>query len=401
MSGALLPIATARDAVLAATVQLPSEPVPLGIAHGRTLAEPLTAAADVPPFGNSAMDGFAVRHDASRGPLAVVGEARAGSPAAVALAPGEAIRISTGAPLPDGADAVVRVEDTAEQDGHVTLATTLVAGQNVRAAGEDLRAGELVLEAGTRLGAAELAVAVGAGAGTVACARRPRVAVLCTGDELREPGAPLGPGEIHNSNAVMLAALAAEEGAELVAVERVADDRAATEAAFAAALDTADLVIASGGVSVGPHDHVKPALTALGVQERFWRVSLQPGKPTWFGTRGAQLVLGLPGNPVSSYVTFLLFARPALRALQGAAPLPPRERALLTRTLPRRGREQVVRVALGGEDDDSGRPLLTASPTGPQGSHITRSLLRADALAFVAAGEGEAAAGTAVPVERI
>ncbi|MBB4664346.1 molybdopterin molybdotransferase [Conexibacter arvalis] len=348
------------------------------------------------------MDGFAVRHDASSGPLPIVGESRAGRPSPVSVGPGEAIRISTGAPVPAGADAVARVEDTAESDGRVELTAAVAAGQNVRAAGEDLRAGERVLEAGTRLGAAELAVAVGAGAGAVVCARRPRVAILCTGDELREPGAPLGPGEIHNSNAVMLAALARREGAELVADERVADERDATEAAFAAALDDADLVIASGGVSVGPHDHVKPALTALGVEERFWRVSLQPGKPTWFGTRGERLVLGLPGNPVSSYVTFLLFARPALRALQGAsAPLPPREEAVLTTALPRRGREQVVRVRLATAPGADGRPHATATPTGPQGSHITRSLLGADGLAFVAIGDGEVAAGESIPVERI
>lgn len=400
MSGALTPIAAARQQVLDATAHLPSEPVPLGIALGRVLAEPVVAAADVPPFGNSAMDGFAIRRRASSGALAIVGESRAGRPSEVVLADGEAIRISTGAPLPDGADAVVRVEDTQERDGRVTLTATVEDGQNVRAAGEDLRAGEVVLEAGAKLGAAELAVAVGAGRGEVRCARRPRVAILCTGDELREPGARLAPGEIHNSNAVMLAALARQEGAEVVAVERVADDRATTEAAFAAALEGSDLVIASGGVSVGPHDHVKPALAALGVQERFWRVALQPGKPTWFGTREDRLVLGLPGNPVSSYVTFLLFARPALRALQSAAaPLPARERAALAVALPRRAREQVVRVRLTGGEEE--QPLLRAAPTGPQGSHLTRSLLHADALAFVAPGEGVAAAGDIVPVERI
>ena len=190
------------------------------------------------------------------------------------------------------------------------------------------------------LGAGALSVAVGAGAGTVSCARRPRVAILSTGDELRPPGSPLGPGEIHNSNAVMLAALAAQEGAEVITATAVGDTREATTAALAGALGEADVVVLSGGVSVGPHDHVKPALEALGVTERFWRVDLQPGKPTWFGTRGAQLVFGLPGNPVSSFVTFVLFARPALRALQGMEPLPPREQATLTEEVPRRGRTQ-------------------------------------------------------------
>lgn len=382
--------------MLAATVRLAAEPVPLGIALGRVLAEDVVAATDLPPFGNSAMDGFAVRHDASSGALRIVGESRAGTPAPLAVGPYEAIRISTGAPLPDGADAVVPVEDAREEDGTVTATAAAQAGQHVRRAGDDLRAGTVVLRAGDRLGAAELGVAVGAGAAELLCARRPRVAIVCTGDELRAPGEPLGPGEIHNSNAPMLAALAQQEGAELLETVVVGDDRAATERAFAQALEQADLVVASGGVSVGPHDHVKPALAALGVQESFWRVSLQPGKPTWFGTRGERLVLGLPGNPVSSYVTFVLFARPALRALQGAAALPPRASARLTRSLPRRFREQAVRVALSEQTG-----TLLATPTGPQPSHITASLLGADGFAFVPPGDGELAEGDAIEVERI
>jgi molybdopterin molybdotransferase len=343
------------------------------------------------------MDGFAVHHGPSRRSLRIVGEARAGSPAGVVVGRDEAVRISTGAPLPDGAEAVIRVEDTIELDGSVLLSTDIRSGLNVRKAGEDLRAGTVVLRAGTRLGPGELAVAVGAGLAAVPCARAPRVAILCTGDELREPGAALLPGEIHNSNAVMLAAQAHQAGAELLTVARVRDTLSATEAAFADALTRADLVIASGGVSVGPHDHVKPALAALEVQERFWRVSLQPGKPTWFGRRGDQLVLGLPGNPVSSFVTFLLFARPALLALQGhAQPLPQRGEALLTIPLLLREREQAVRVRLDERDG-----LLRATPNGAQGSHITGSLAGADALAFLPPGSGQTRDGVAVPVERI
>lgn len=396
MPDGLIPISAARDAILACARQLLSEPVPVGDALGRVLAEDVRAAGDVPRFENSAMDGFAVVAAASSGPLRIVGESRAGAPAAVPVGPGEAIRISTGAPLPAGADAVVRVEDASERDGAVTVHVPVEPGRNVRRAGEDLRAGEVVLAAGVRVGPAELGVAVGAGVGALRCARRPRVAVLCTGDELVEAGAPLGPGQIHDSNRVMLAALAAQAGAELVTAARVADDRAATEAAFADALERADVVIASGGVSVGPHDHVKPALLELGVRERFWRVALQPGKPTWFGTRGDQLVLGLPGNPVSSFVTFVLFARPALLALQGAAaPLPARGVARLATAVPRRDREQVLRVTLEQGDDGA----LSAAPNGPQGSHVTRSLTGADALAFVPAGEGEAPAGATVAIE--
>jgi molybdopterin molybdotransferase len=394
---ALLPIRDAREAVLAACRPLPATPVLIGEALHRVLAEDVVAAADVPRFVNSAMDGFAVRAQASSGPLRIVGEARAGAPATVRLGDGEAIRVSTGAALPDGADAVVPVEQATEADGAVTLAAPARAGQHVRAAGEDLRAGAVALHAGARLGPAQLAVAVVAGAATLPCARCPRVAILCTGDELREPGAALGPGEVHNANAVALAALTSREGAAVVATRTVRDDPASMRAAFAEALGEADVVIASGGVSVGPHDHVKPALLALGVEQRFWGVDLQPGKPTWFGTRERQLVLGLPGNPVSAFVTFLLFARPALRALQGAAaPLPPRVEAVLTEEVPRRAREQALRVRLSLRDG-----ALHATPTGAQGSHVTASLLAADALAFVPAGEGILAAGAHVAIERI
>jgi molybdopterin molybdotransferase len=393
---ALLSIEAAREMVASSCAPLAAEPVPVGDAVGRVLAADVRAAADVPRFDNSAMDGFAVRSAASSGPLRLVGESRAGAPAQVALAPGEAIRISTGAPLPHGADAVLPLEQAEEADGRVTATAAVAAGQHVRRAGEDLRAGAVVLRAGSVLGPGSLSVAVGAGAGELSCARRPRVAILSTGDELRPPGAPLGPGEIHNSNAPMLAALAAGAGARVVAAAAVRDEREATEAALTAALADADVVVLSGGVSVGPHDHVKPALAALGVEQRFWRVDLQPGKPTWFGTRGAQLVFGLPGNPVSSFVTFTLFARPALRALQGAAPQPPREQALLTRDVPRRGRTQAVRVLLGSREG-----VLEATPTGPQGSHVTTSLAAADALAFVGGGDGVAAAGAPVGVERI
>jgi molybdopterin molybdotransferase len=389
-------IEAARTDVASSCVPLPAEPVAVEDAANRVLAADVIAVADVPRFDNSAMDGFAVRSDASSGPLSVVDESRAGAPASKALAPGEAIGISTGAAIPAGADAVAPVEQVHKADGEVTLVRAVVAGQHVRRAGEDLRAGAIVLPAGTVLDAGALGVAVGAGAATLSCTRRPRVAILCTGDELRPPGAPLGPGEIHNSNAVVLAALARQAGAIVTSAAAVGDAREATEAALAGALGEADVVVLSGGVSVGPHDHVKPALAALGVTERFWGVDLQPGKPTWFGTRGAQLVFGLPGNPVSSFVTFALFARAALRALQGAEPLPPRERATLAADVPRRGRTQAVRVRLDGGDS-----TVRATPTGPQGSHVTASLLDADALAFVAPGAGVAAAGEAVPVERL
>ena len=222
--------------------------------------------------------------------------------------------------------------------------------------------------------------------------------VLCTGDELRAPGEPLGPGEIHNSNAAMLDALAAREGAMGEPARRLPDDRAATEAGLASALEVSDVVIVTGGVSVGPHDHVKPALAGLGVEEVFWRVALQPGKPTWFGRRGDVLVFGLPGNPVSAVVTFSLFVRPALAALQRRSePRPLAAEAALGSPVRRNpDREQAIRVRLEPRD---GR--LVALPNGPQGSHIVTSLLGADALAFIPPGAGELEVGAAVALERL
>jgi molybdopterin molybdotransferase len=395
----LLRIAEARAAVIAAAAP-PFEAEPLAVADalGRVLAEDVTALTDVPPFANSAMDGYAVLAGPAGRELRVVDESRAGAPAARAVDEGEAIRISTGAPVPAGATSVVPIEQTSENDGAVRLEAEARPHGNIRDAGEDLRAGSRVLAAGTRLGPAELAVAVAAGRADLACARRPRVAVLATGDELVPPGAELEPGQIHNSNAIALAALAAHEGAEVVGATIVADDRAATEAALAGALADADVVCVSGGVSVGPHDHVKPALDALGVQGIFWGVALKPGKPTWFGTRGRRLVFGLPGNPVSAMVCFVLFVRSALRALQGTEPLPPRETAALAETVPRGpAREEAVRVRLEGVP--GGPPL--ARPTGPQGSHMLSSLLGADALAFVPPGDTPLPAGSEVAVERL
>jgi len=389
--GLMLSIDDARAAVLAEVRPLEPEEVAIGDALGRVLAEDVAAAADVPGFANSAMDGFAVRSGPARRRLRVVDESRAGAPAAVALGDGEAIRISTGAMLPDGADAVLQVELVTEEDGAVVLNDDVAPGRNVRHAGDDVREGAPLMTAGTVLGAAELGVAVNAGRAALRVARRPRVEILATGDELVDPGAPLGPGQIHDSNATMLTALAAGAGAQAHAT-RVGDDRRATEDAIAAALDDADLLVLSGGVSVGPHDHVKPALEANGVDEVFWRVALRPGRPTWFGVRRSDrtLVLGLPGNPVSAYVTFVLFARPALAALQGAEARTQLGTARLAQAIERHpDRDECVRVRI---DDGA------ATPTGPQGSHVLSSLLRADGLAVVPRGDGALAAGSEVVI---
>jgi molybdopterin molybdotransferase len=393
MSRPLVTIAQALELVLTSTGRLPAEEIAVTDALDRVLAGDVSAESEVPPFACSAMDGYALADGPADRVLRVVGESRAGAPSAVPLGEGEAIRISTGAAVPSSASAVIRQEDVEALDTTIRTLSATPAGENIRGPGEDMQAGTVVLRAGTTLDPAALGAAVAAGTGTVSVTARPRVRVLCTGDELREPGEPLGPGEIHNSNAPMLVALAQRCGAVTLPARRLRDDRRATEAALQEAIETADVVIVSGGVSVGPHDHVKPALASLGVQERFWRVALQPGKPTWFGVKDGKLVFGLPGNPVSAYVTFSLFARPALAALQGATGDRQHvEHAALGVDVRRSpDREQALRVRL-----ERSHGALVATPNGPQGSHIISSLLGADALALIPRGEGALAAGELV-----
>ena len=389
----LISIAEARRRVLEAVTPLGQEDVPLEHALGRVLAEAVTSAIDVPPFDSSGMDGYAL----IAGPKSereVIDEARAGYPASEAVRPGAAVRISTGAALPDGADAVVPVERTEGGPVRVRVPAT-EAGANIRRAGEDIRSGEVVLRAGTVLGAAELGVAASVGRASLRCALRPRVAVLATGDELTPPGDPLTPGRIYSSNSFALSAQVERAGAALAGRGTVPDTPDGTREAIREALEAADVVIVSGGVSVGPHDHVKDALRELGVEEHFWGVRLRPGKPTWFGTRGGTLAFGLPGNPVSAMVTFQLFARPALAALQGAAADAPRATAVLAHPVARNPRrEEAVRVRLHHSEQG-----LVAESTGEQGSHMLTSMLGADGLALIAPGDGELAAGERVDVE--
>jgi molybdopterin molybdotransferase len=388
----LISIDEARERVLAEVRPLATERVEPAL--GRVLAEPAVADEDLPPFDASAMDGFAVP-SGEAGTLRIEGESRAGAPSPSPLAAGTACRISTGGVVPEGTFAVVPVEATEQQGGEVTVPAA-DEGANVRRAGEDVRAGETVIEAGTELGPAEVAVLASLGKPEVACARVPLVAIVVTGDELVEPGTELGPGQIRNSNQYALSAQAERAGARVAARERVGDDFEKTKRALASALEAAEVVCVSGGVSVGPHDHVKPALAELGVEERFWGVRLQPGKPTWFGTtHHGRLVFGLPGNPVSAMVTFHLFARPAIRALQGADPGIRGGVARLDEPLRRNPkRDQMVRVRLERTDDGP-----VARPTKVQGSHVLTSMLGADALARVPAGEGDIAAGDRIDIE--
>ncbi|MDX6588034.1 MAG: molybdopterin molybdotransferase [Solirubrobacterales bacterium] len=398
----LLPVADARAAVLAEVGgALPAERVPLNDALGRVLAADATSSEDVPGWDNSAMDGYAVRASDTAGAssdapatLRLAGESRAGAPAGEELAAGQAFGISTGAVVPDGADAVVRVEDTTASDGEVSISVEVEPGRDIRRAGEDIRSGDKVLRAGSMLGSAEVGVLASIGIAEPECARRPTVAIVSTGDELLAPSEPMRSGGVRNSNAFTLPALARLAGADVVSVERCPDDLEATRDAAARATQ-ADVAIFCGGVSVGDHDHVKEAFAAAGASERFWGVALRPGKPTWFGTYEGGLAFGLPGNPVSAVVTFILFVRPAVRALQGASPDLDAVEAMLADDVPRmERRDQAVRCGLTATEQG-----WTATPTGPQGSHVLTSMLGADALTVIEAGTGPAPSGTKVRAE--
>jgi molybdopterin molybdotransferase len=392
----------ARRAVLDACAPLPPAAIELDAALGRVLAEDVAAERSLPPFDSSAMDGFAVRADdlasaARCAPvtLHVVDESAAGHPARAALAAGQAVAISTGAVIPAGADAVVRVEDTERRDGVVEVRGPVPLGGNIRRAGEDVAAGRRVLTAGTTLGAAELGVLASLGRAQVPCARQPRVSVLATGDELLAAGEHERPGTIRDSNSHAIAALARCAGARVQRAEVIRDDGRSTREALAQAASDSDVLVVCGGVSVGEHDHVRPSLRALGARRVFWGLALRPGHPTWFGALDGALVFGLPGNPVSAMVTFALLARPALRALQGAADADEHASAVLDDGYEKpAGRAHALRCRLRLHDDG-----WHAQPTGPQGSHVLTSMLGADALAIVPSATTRVAAGERVRIE--
>ena len=388
----LLSIDEALERILARARPLEGEAVPLEAAAGRVLAEPALAAVDLPPFPSSAMDGYALRAVDVPGTLPVVERISAGRPAGRPLGPGEAAAIATGGVVPDGADAVVPVEYVAEHDNQVEVSAALDLGANVRPRGGDVRAGAVVLPAGARLGPAQIGALAAAGVASVTCARRPRAAVLTTGTELRPPGERLSPGQIYESNGPMLDAQLRSAGAEVERLPTVEDDPAAHRHALERALE-ADVVVTTGGVSVGPHDLVRETEADLGVEEVFWRVAVKPGKPISFGVRGATLVFGLPGNPVSSLVGFELFVRPALAALQGAAePGPAFESGRLATTLrPNPARDELVRARRTTGADGS-----RLEPLSGQESHMIVRAAAANALVLVPRGDGELAAGETV-----
>jgi len=392
-------IEQARSAVLEHVAVLEAEDVSLDDALGRALALDATAPNDVPPFAASAMDGYAIiAADTAAGSarLKLIGEAKAGTGAGVTVQAGTAVRISTGAPIPPGADAVVPQELTDIEDSTVTVQKAVRLGHHVRPAGEDIRVGELIVHAGALLGPSELGVLASLNIPRPMVVRRPRVAIVGTGDELTDPGRPLKPGAIHDSNGPALGGAVHRAGGELVARLRAGDDLDATVAVLSAALRDVDMLITTGGVSVGPHDHVRPALKRLGFTEVFAGVDLKPGRPTTFavGDDGT-LVFALPGNPVSALMAFRLFVVPAMDAMLGRDREVHPVRAIAAEDLPGAlGRTAVVRCRTRLHHDG-----WHVYPTKSQESHILTSMLGVEALALVPADREFIAAGEPVDIE--
>jgi molybdopterin molybdotransferase len=372
----------ALDAILASAVLTGTERLPLDRCAARVLADrTVIAATDVPPFANSAMDGFALRAADAPGELRLAGEVAAGAGTPKPIEPGSAVRIMTGAPLPEGADTIVPLEEASEADGRVRVPLA-TAGAYVRPAGLDTRAGERLELPAEPLTAASIAVLASLGIGEVEVRRRPRVAILSTGDELVPPGTALAPGQIHDANSAALAAAVEEAGGEAVALPLAADDPVQTQALVMRGVAEADLLVASGGVSVGQRDHLRAAIERLGTLD-FWRIRVQPGKPLAFGAVAGRPVLGLPGNPVSALVTFELFVRPLLRAMlglhgDGRRRVPARIDEQLAKDAERRAYLRVVVVR-----DGNG---YTAHSAGGQGSSQLRPLATANALLIVPEG---------------
>ena len=386
--------------VLENTPRLPVKSVPLVEAQGLALAEDVRARFDSPPFDNSAVDGYAVRSvDAEAGrTFKVVDEAPAGRPAKKKVGEGEAIKIFTGGVIPEGADAVVMVENTSGWGEEFELKKATSPGNNLRAAGEDVREGALMLRAGTEIGAPEIALAATQGYGELPVYRRPRVVVLSTGTELVEPGTrALSPGEIFDSNSFALLAQAREAGADARRVAAASDDADVLTAAMEEVLASADVVVTSGGVSVGEKDLVKSTLLNLGVEQVFWGIKLKPGKPVFFGTRRDARFFGLPGNPVSAMVCFELFVRPALIKMMGREldkHRPHVEVYFDVDVENKFGRMHAMRATLTRTEKG-----WRAESVGAQGSGLVSSLTKADALALIGPESEGVRAGQ--PVEAI
>jgi molybdopterin molybdotransferase len=378
----------AQALVLSALKTRPPESVLLAEALGRSLAREVRARENIPPFTKATMDGYALRAEDTQAAgrdntveLEVTEDLPAGRLSRKFVGPGQAVRIMTGAPLPKGADAVVMVEDTEKSGGRVKVRRAVRPADNTGQAGEDLKKGELVLERGAVIGPAETGLLAAAGLARVPVVRRPKLAVIATGDEIVEPGEKKAPGQIRNSNGPALLAMALRAGAEAKYLG-IARDRTSSLRVKLARAKGADILVLSGGVSVGDYDLVKDELRGAGVRPVFWQVRIKPGKPVFFGRRGRQLVFGLPGNPTSAMVTFLLFVQPAIgRMLGRTSPDPNKGRAILREDIVLKpGRTQFLRGVLDAEG-----PVLTVAPYPDQKSGVLRSMARSRVLIVVPA----------------
>ncbi len=369
----LLPVEEAQARLLALRAPLERETIALADAHGRYLADDVRTERDQPAAPLSAMDGYAIRFDDLPGPWTVTGEVAAGAMPDRRVGAGEAMRIFTGALVPPGADTVIVQEDVARDGDRLTLTREGPGsrGRHIRARAADFAAGDVLLAAGTRLPPGALATAAMSGAGTVAVGARPRVAILTTGDELVPPGQPLAPGQIPDSNSIMLAAMLAGDVTDAVRPVHVRDDRATIAQALQDLALHHDVIVTVGGASVGDHDHIRGALGDAGGKLDFWKIAMKPGKPLIAGTLGDAILLGLPGNPSSAFVTATLFLLPLVRHLAGArAPLPPIQRAPLAAPLDAGGarrdylRARVERgrlIPLVGQESGRTLPLASAN----------------------------------------
>ena len=387
--GAMLTLEEAQDRVLALAPKMPIESALIETAAGRYLAQDLQAQRTQPPADLSAMDGYAIGGE-KQGPWKLVGESRAGTPFHQELSQGETVRISTGAHVPDGADRILIQENAQVDDENVSCFQDFPnALRHIRQRGFDFSAGDTVLNAGTYIGPAQLALAIGAGHGSLNVRRPPKVAILDSGDELVADPASCAEHQIPASNGAMIAAMLAELGCEVVRLGPVPDDREALASALAKAEDT-DVLVTTGGASVGDHDLMRPALEAWGAKLGFWKVAMKPGKPIMVATRGKQLIFGLPGNPVSSFVTCFLFVLPLVRAAMGARqPLPARATLTAGCTLPSIGsRREFLRAFWDGN---------SAKPADSQDSSALAALAQANCLIDRPAHSDEIEAGTPVP----
>ena len=391
-----LSLEEALDIILSSTPSRGTVKVALRDALGRVLAEDIHADEDLPPFNNSAMDGYAVIAEDTRGAskdnprkLKVIAEAPAGTVVTQQIVPGTAVRIMTGAPVPDGADAVVMVEETESRDSEVLIYRETKQGFNIRPSGEDVRRDELVIQAGKRIRPSEVGMLAALGKAEVTVFRKPRVAIITSGNELVDASEHPGPGQIRDSNQYSLFSQVLNVGAEVSVLNRVIDEKEEMERVLSSAVETSDLIIASGGVSVGDYDFVKETLAKLG-DIRFWKVEIKPGKPTVYGSLKGKPLFGLPGNPVSSMVTFDLFVRPAIMRMMGieSAPYKMVSGAVTQDIRHKLGRREFIRATTTWSDDG-----YIAAPTGMQGSGRLSSMVNANSYIIVPEEMENVAAG--------